>query len=324
MAPEDECEREMFVTIRWEKRKFSLPLSQLEGIKICGRNQRGYRRLALLGGHGIRVLSGHIVNNVMERCMELSKNEQRFRRKILSDEEVRAFAKAAKELLGPEIMAISTCQHLSMEDSLRYMSLSARLEDVRTARGLTLKDAAKELGTSKYRLEEVEKGRLKSLNPDLLVQYVEYLGLKAWLGKWEKANPALADRLGLAAGANKATGEKRASIPVFFKTLAEKKIKAFLEKRLPLRARDQIRLSHRFRGNTVTIFEHRAPWMKGDTKWSVMSAAQLRYYAKSGTWKLYCADRNSRWHEYANVAPTKDLDGLLTEIDRDPTGIFWG
>jgi hypothetical protein len=29
MAPEDECEREMFVTIRWEKRKFGVPLSQL-------------------------------------------------------------------------------------------------------------------------------------------------------------------------------------------------------------------------------------------------------------------------------------------------------
>lgn len=33
MAPEEECEREMFVTIRWEKRKFGVPLSQLEGIK---------------------------------------------------------------------------------------------------------------------------------------------------------------------------------------------------------------------------------------------------------------------------------------------------
>jgi len=33
MAPEDECEREMFVTIRWEKRKLGVPLSQSEGIK---------------------------------------------------------------------------------------------------------------------------------------------------------------------------------------------------------------------------------------------------------------------------------------------------
>jgi hypothetical protein len=35
MASEDECEREMFVTIRWEKRKFCVPLAQLECLKVC-------------------------------------------------------------------------------------------------------------------------------------------------------------------------------------------------------------------------------------------------------------------------------------------------
>lgn len=34
MPPEAECEHEMFVQIRWERRTFSVPLSQLEGIKI--------------------------------------------------------------------------------------------------------------------------------------------------------------------------------------------------------------------------------------------------------------------------------------------------
>lgn len=33
MAPEEECEREMFVLIRWEKRKFGVQLSQLECVK---------------------------------------------------------------------------------------------------------------------------------------------------------------------------------------------------------------------------------------------------------------------------------------------------
>ena len=33
MAPEDECEREMFVTIRWGERKFGVPLSQLQVVK---------------------------------------------------------------------------------------------------------------------------------------------------------------------------------------------------------------------------------------------------------------------------------------------------
>jgi len=33
MAPEEECEREMFVTIEWEKTKLAVPLSQLAAIK---------------------------------------------------------------------------------------------------------------------------------------------------------------------------------------------------------------------------------------------------------------------------------------------------
>jgi hypothetical protein len=34
LAPEDECKREMFVAIRWEERKFCVPLSQMEGVKV--------------------------------------------------------------------------------------------------------------------------------------------------------------------------------------------------------------------------------------------------------------------------------------------------
>jgi hypothetical protein len=32
MAPEEECEREMFVTLRWERRGLAVPLAQLEVI----------------------------------------------------------------------------------------------------------------------------------------------------------------------------------------------------------------------------------------------------------------------------------------------------
>jgi hypothetical protein len=34
MAPEDECEREMFVTVRWMERELAVPLSQIEGIDV--------------------------------------------------------------------------------------------------------------------------------------------------------------------------------------------------------------------------------------------------------------------------------------------------
>jgi len=40
---------------------------------------------------------------------------------------------------------------------------------------------------------------------------------------------------------------------------------------------------------------------------------------------LHWADRNSRWHEYheGNVFIGSAAE-LLTEIDEDPTCIFWG
>jgi len=34
MAPEEECEHEMFVLTRWEGRKLAVPLAQLEGVAV--------------------------------------------------------------------------------------------------------------------------------------------------------------------------------------------------------------------------------------------------------------------------------------------------
>ena len=42
------------------------------------------------------------------------------------------------------------------------------------------------------------------------------------------------------------------------------------------------------------------------------------------TWSLYWRDRNLRFHTYDRLRPTGNVDQLLDEIDRDPTGIFWG
>jgi Calcium binding len=34
MAPEEECEHEMFVLMRWERRSFAVPLAQLGGVAV--------------------------------------------------------------------------------------------------------------------------------------------------------------------------------------------------------------------------------------------------------------------------------------------------
>ena len=50
----------------------------------------------------------------------------------------------------------------------------------------------------------------------------------------------------------------------------------------------------------------------------------LRYTETGKTWSLLWRDRNLRFHEYDRVAPSARVDDLLSEIDRDPTAIFWG
>jgi len=113
-------------------------------------------------------------------------------------------------------------------------------------------------------------------------------------------------------------------LPMFTKKLADQKIKKFCDNRVSPHVRNKLRLAHKFRGNSVTIYEERAPWREDMKEWTSLSVAQIRYNGKTGKWSLYCADRNSKWHEYYGLEPTQDLDIILNEIDKDPTGIFWG
>jgi hypothetical protein len=75
----------------------------------------------------------------------------------------------------------------------------------------------------------------------------------------------------------------------------------------------------------MTIYEARPPWhpdMGAD--WTRSPVAQLRYTMASQAWTLYWPDRNLRWHTYQHLPPKRPIEELLDEIDRDPTGIFWG
>jgi Calcium binding len=40
MAPDEECEHDMFVLIRWARRQLAVPLVQLEGIQVDGETQQ--------------------------------------------------------------------------------------------------------------------------------------------------------------------------------------------------------------------------------------------------------------------------------------------
>jgi len=113
------------------------------------------------------------------------------------------------------------------------------------------------------------------------------------------------------------------ALPPLVRQLVEIKIKNYCITKIPEKYRDKIKLFYSIRGNNVTLIESR-PLHFDPTKWSELKIAQLRYNKATQDWTLYCADRNDRWHMYMDIKSSKNIDDLINEIEKDPTGIFWG
>ena len=87
----------------------------------------------------------------------------------------------------------------------------------------------------------------------------------------------------------------------------------------------QVRVGREVAPRHLTIIERRAPWREDfGPEWSSLPIARLRYTAANQAWRLYWRDRNLRFHADDLLAPSHRVEDLLAEIDRDPTGIFWG
>jgi len=109
--------------------------------------------------------------------------------------------------------------------------------------------------------------------------------------------------------------------------LTRKQVESILTKycseRLPVYLHDQVRLGFRFRGDSVTLYEERPGFGKPEI-WVETVVAQFRFKPQTRKWTLYWADRNSKWHEYDLIGPSRSFETLLKEVHEDSTGIFWG
>jgi len=112
-------------------------------------------------------------------------------------------------------------------------------------------------------------------------------------------------------------------LPEFTRRLVETTLTKYCVRKVPPHVRDKIRFGYRIRGNHVTLFTER-PRFDQPSEWVDCVVAQFRFNPRDKKWSLYCADRNSRWHLYTLVTPRADFEALLQEVDRDPTGIFFG
>jgi hypothetical protein len=113
------------------------------------------------------------------------------------------------------------------------------------------------------------------------------------------------------------------ALPEDIRIRIEKRLREYCEKKVPPKYRDELRLGFKVRGNSVTLFEER-PSFTNPSEWVDIVVAQFRYNLQTKEWTLYCADRNSRWHEYLDSIPSKRFSEILQDVEEDVTGIFWG
>jgi hypothetical protein len=112
-------------------------------------------------------------------------------------------------------------------------------------------------------------------------------------------------------------------IPAATKTRAQRDLERFCSRHNRPELRHLLWYDARFERNAAFIYEHR-PAFNNVQQWSELAVAKFRYNIGEGTWELMWSDRNSKWHVYEYRQPAASLKSLLAEVDRDPTGIFWG
>jgi transcriptional regulator with XRE-family HTH domain len=115
-----------------------------------------------------------------------------------SDAEIARAVQEIERRLGLELSAQARELGVDAEEILRWQVLAQRFTREREARGWTLKEAAAQVRCAQYRLRAVESGGAE-FDVELLARYAEALGLGAFLQAWALANPALAERRGIAA-----------------------------------------------------------------------------------------------------------------------------
>lgn len=89
------------------------------------------------------------------------------------------------------------------------------------------------------------------------------------------------------------------------------------------RVRSQLKVGFRFDGFSVILFESRLHFMPPH-EWHEEPVAKFTYVRSGRIWRLFRMLRDLKWHGYEPFPESRDLAPLVSEVQTDPTGIFWG
>ena len=112
------------------------------------------------------------------------------------------------------------------------------------------------------------------------------------------------------------------ALPKAIKADITRILEKYCNEKIPAEFKNEIQLNYEFYGLSVFLIENR--YIKYKDKWVNMKIAKFKFDLKSGTWALFCSDRNDRWHPYQETGNESDFQILLEAVEKDVTGIFWG
>jgi hypothetical protein len=88
------------------------------------------------------------------------------------------------------------------------------------------------------------------------------------------------------------------------------------------RSGDSVKLEYHIKGNRVTLVESR-PLFIDPNIWNSVNVTQFEFDSDQQVWILYWYDRKNRRQPYPTGRNRDTLEKLVTEVGKDPTGIFW-
>jgi len=107
--------------------------------------------------------------------------------------------------------------------------------------------------------------------------------------------------------------------------MVEVQLKSFVDSKRPKdeEVRKQFDLGYSWDGQTALLFEIRPQW-NDPTNILELPFAKLRFVKSSELWKLYWMRGSGKWEAYEPKPESNNLQEMLTEIDHDDYGCFFG
>jgi hypothetical protein len=103
-----------------------------------------------------------------------------------------------------------------------------------------------------------------------------------------------------------------------------KAVGAFLAKRRPrVEIRDKLDFRADINGSDVVVVEVR-PAYNDPTRIIEHPVAKAKWVEARKVWRLFWMRADLKWHSYSPKPEARTISAVLSEVDRDPHGCFFG